>query len=310
MLNVVHVIGADLGMAMADGPRQSGGRIERRDGRRDPSALIRIANSLQQQYQLTYTLPEGVKPSERLAVSTTRKGITLTAPTRIATSRPSDIGALPDARVEPRLRIRAHPGCISCLELSSRSRSANSTRTFGRAPTITRVSIEWTSAGPAEWAGFLTRRAGLADASCGMFQRDWGLLRIARARLRWEPAVGLAVQRYPDCCDDRWWTPLVTEDQSAVVDFLTLPSTHDGAKVERLDTHSAIVFLAGDRAYKLKRAVRFDYLDFSTAEKRRDSCDAEVRLNRRMAPTIYRGVVAVTRAPGRRPRARWHGHRR
>jgi len=90
---------------------------------------------------------------------------------------------------------------------------------------------------------------------------------------------------------------LVTEDQSAVIDFLALPSTHGGAKVERLDTHSAIVFLAGDRAYKLKRAVRFDYLDFSTAEKRRASCEGEVRLNRRMAPTIYRGVVAVTRAP-------------
>ncbi len=90
---------------------------------------------------------------------------------------------------------------------------------------------------------------------------------------------------------------MVTEDQSALIDFLTLPSTHDGAKVERLDTHSAVVFLAGDRAYKLKRAVRFDYLDFSTAGKRRDSCDAEVRLNRRMAPTIYRGVVAVTRQP-------------
>ena len=90
---------------------------------------------------------------------------------------------------------------------------------------------------------------------------------------------------------------MVTEDQSAIIDFLTLPSTHGGAKVERLDTHSAIVFLAGDRAYKLKRAVRFDYLDFSTADKRRVSCEAEVQLNRRTAPGIYRGVLAVTREP-------------
>ena len=103
---------------------------------------------------------------------------------------------------------------------------------------------------------------------------------------------------------------MVTENQSAVIDFLTLPSTHDGAKVERLDTHSAIVFLAGARAYKLKRAVRFDYLDFSTAGKRRASCDAEVRLNRRMAPTIYRRVLAVTRAPEWCPRTRWHRHHR
>ena len=47
--------------------------------------------------------------------------------------------------------------------------------------------------------------------------------------------------------------------------------------------------------YKLKRAVRFDYLDFSTSERRRSLCEAEVRLNRRTAPTLYRGVVAVTR---------------
>ena len=86
MLNVVHVTGADLGMAMGDGPRQSGGRIEQA-GTADAitTALIKIANSLQQQYLLTYTLPDGVKPAERLAVSTARKGITLTAPTRIAT---------------------------------------------------------------------------------------------------------------------------------------------------------------------------------------------------------------------------------
>ena len=57
---------------------------------------------------------------------------------------------------------------------------------------------------------------------------------------------------------------MITEDQTAVIDFLASPSTHGGANVERIDTHTAIVFLAGARAYKLKRAVRFDYLDFST----------------------------------------------
>jgi hypothetical protein len=86
MLNVVHVIGAEVGMVMGDGPKQSGGRIEQAGtGDAIPVALIRIANSLQQQYLLTYTLPDGVRPAERLAVSTSRKGITLTAPTRIAT---------------------------------------------------------------------------------------------------------------------------------------------------------------------------------------------------------------------------------
>lgn len=45
----------------------------------------------------------------------------------------------------------------------------------------------------------------------------------------------------------------------------------------------------------LKRAVRYGYLDFSTAERRKAMCDAEVRINRRTAPALYRGVVAVTR---------------
>jgi len=86
------------------------------------------------------------------------------------------------------------------------------------------------------------------------------------------------------------------EDQSAVVELLSSAATHGGAAVERIDTHSAIVFLAGPRAWKLKRAVRFDYLDFSTADRRKQMCEAEVRLNRRTAPELYRGVVPITRA--------------
>src|SRR5690606_26696689 len=68
-------------------------------------------------------------------------------------------------------------------------------------------------------------------------------------------------------------------------------------QVERIDTHGAMVFLTGSRAYKLKRAVRFDYLDFSTAERRRASCEAEVHLNRRTAPDLYLGVKAIARQP-------------
>jgi aminoglycoside phosphotransferase family enzyme/predicted kinase len=88
---------------------------------------------------------------------------------------------------------------------------------------------------------------------------------------------------------------MFTEDQTPVIDFLARPSTHGGAEVERIDTHTAVVFLAGTRAWKLKRAVHFDYLDFSTIKDRKAWCDAEVRLNRRTAPTLYRNVVAVTR---------------
>ena len=91
---------------------------------------------------------------------------------------------------------------------------------------------------------------------------------------------------------------MITEDQTAVIDFLSSPSAHDGASVERIDTHTAVVFLAGEVALKLKRAVRFDYLDFSTATRRQAMCEAEVRLNRRTAPSIYRDVVPVTRETG------------
>jgi aminoglycoside phosphotransferase family enzyme len=89
-----------------------------------------------------------------------------------------------------------------------------------------------------------------------------------------------------------------SESQRAVIDFLASPAAHGGAAVDRIDTHSAIIFLAGRRALKLKREIRFDYLDFSTAALRHDACVREVEINRRAAPGIYRGVVAVTRDPG------------
>jgi uncharacterized protein len=88
---------------------------------------------------------------------------------------------------------------------------------------------------------------------------------------------------------------MITEDQTAIVEFLASPSTHGGLSVDRVDTHASCIFLAGPRAYKLKRAVRFDYLDFSTSARRRLFCEAELCLNQRTAPTIYRRVVSVTR---------------
>ncbi|HEY4166361.1 MAG TPA: AAA family ATPase [Reyranella sp.] len=81
----------------------------------------------------------------------------------------------------------------------------------------------------------------------------------------------------------------VVEDQSAVI--ATLEKRLAPAK--RIDTHGAVVFLSGDRAYKLKRAVKFPYMDFSTAERRRAMCEAEVEINRRLAPEIYLGVERV-----------------
>jgi hypothetical protein len=86
--------------------------------------------------------------------------------------------------------------------------------------------------------------------------------------------------------------------QRDIVKFLSTPQAYGfkDERVERIDTHISIVWLAGDRAFKLKRAVRFDYVDFSTVELRREACEAEIRLNRRTAPSLYLGVRPITRA--------------
>ena len=89
----------------------------------------------------------------------------------------------------------------------------------------------------------------------------------------------------------------VVADQSEVAAFLATPATHGAGihGVERIDTHGAMVFLAGDRAYKIKRAVKFPYMDFSTPARRRAACAREVALNRRTAPDLYLGVAPVWR---------------
>ncbi len=87
----------------------------------------------------------------------------------------------------------------------------------------------------------------------------------------------------------------------AVANFLARPDTHGTAEpVVRIDTHAAVVFLAGPLAYKIKRPVRFPFLDFSTLPLREAVCRREIELNRPTAPEIYRRVVAITReADGR-----------
>ncbi|MBL0900993.1 MAG: hypothetical protein IBJ17_20160 [Reyranella sp.] len=87
----------------------------------------------------------------------------------------------------------------------------------------------------------------------------------------------------------------VIEDQSEVVAFLEAELKPE----RRIDTHGAIVFLCRERAYKMKRAVKFPYMDFSTAERRAAMCAAEIDINRRLAPEIYLGVAPVRRRDGR-----------
>ncbi|TXL71149.1 adenylyl-sulfate kinase [Vineibacter terrae] len=91
----------------------------------------------------------------------------------------------------------------------------------------------------------------------------------------------------------------VVEDQGAVLAALEQPGAYaalgEGAAgtVRRIDTQSAVVFLVGDRAVKLKRAVRFPFLDFGTLARRRAMCAAEIEVNRRSAPTLYLGIAPV-----------------
>jgi uncharacterized protein len=87
------------------------------------------------------------------------------------------------------------------------------------------------------------------------------------------------------------------DSQAPVFAWLADPATHAGAAVKRIDTHAASVFLAGDRAFKVKRAVRFPFLDYSTLQRRKDACEAEIAINRPFAPDLYRRVVAIARMP-------------
>ncbi len=89
-------------------------------------------------------------------------------------------------------------------------------------------------------------------------------------------------------------------EQADVIAFLSTPAAYGrptATAIERIDTHISIVWLAGDLAYKLKRSVAYDYVDFSRLEARRVACEAEVRLNRRTAPSLYLAVRPVTREP-------------
>ena len=83
-LTVVHVTGLQLGRVLGDGPKRSGGTIQQIGGSVVPGpVLAKVADSLLNQYVLTYTLPDGVKPNEKFSLTTSRKGVTLLAPSRV-----------------------------------------------------------------------------------------------------------------------------------------------------------------------------------------------------------------------------------
>jgi aminoglycoside phosphotransferase family enzyme/predicted kinase len=69
---------------------------------------------------------------------------------------------------------------------------------------------------------------------------------------------------------------------------------HKPAAVELVQTHISYVFIAGDIVYKIKKPVNFGFLDFTSLEKRKFYCDEELRLNKRLAPSIYLDVVSIS----------------
>lgn len=88
----------------------------------------------------------------------------------------------------------------------------------------------------------------------------------------------------------------MAQDQDQTIAFLMRAQSYGSTgNVERIDTHCALVFLIGDRAFKLKRAVKFPYLDYSSPALRKRACQAELRLNRRTAPGIYLEVRPINR---------------
>ncbi len=89
--------------------------------------------------------------------------------------------------------------------------------------------------------------------------------------------------------------PRSAESQAAVFKLLSNPATYGGAAVRRCETHAAVVFLAGHRALKVKRAVRYPFLDYSTLDKRKAACQAELDVNRKFAPQLYRRIVPIAR---------------
>ena len=81
----------------------------------------------------------------------------------------------------------------------------------------------------------------------------------------------------------------------ALLRMLADPATYAGVPVVVHETHASWVFVAGERAYKIKKPVALGFLDYSTLERRRSACAEEVRVNQELAPGIYLGVRAVVR---------------
>lgn len=90
-------------------------------------------------------------------------------------------------------------------------------------------------------------------------------------------------------------------DYTELIEAMSRPEfyPHRPSVIELVQTHISLIFLAGDLVYKVKKAVNFGFLDFSTLEQRREDCEKEIRLNRRFAPQFYLGVETICRQSGK-----------
>ena len=89
---------------------------------------------------------------------------------------------------------------------------------------------------------------------------------------------------------------MIVEDQQAATAFLLDAASYRAAgPVEAIETHISLIFLVGQRAYKMKRAVKLPYVDFSTPALGLAACEKEVELNSKTAPGLYLGVRRITR---------------
>lgn len=88
---------------------------------------------------------------------------------------------------------------------------------------------------------------------------------------------------------------MIVDNQATAIAFLKALGSPD-EPVETMETHISRIFLVGRLAYKMKRAVRLPYADFSTPARRLTVCEKEVELNSRTAPGLYLGVRRITRA--------------
>jgi aminoglycoside phosphotransferase family enzyme len=81
-----------------------------------------------------------------------------------------------------------------------------------------------------------------------------------------------------------------------IVAFLRQPSSYPApSAVETIETHMSLIFLVGERVYKMKKPLRLSFVDFTALDARRRNCERELELNQALAPGVYREVVAVVR---------------